>query len=206
VRVLATVITIGIGFITLLALLLGNWFPIPDFSIRLNSALNVLLPLTSITIALTILIGVLNLLTVHMGRIMGRRGGAISSVFLILSFVLVITTYFVQRSTSFMLLNTVQVSIESALAALVLFALVYGAATIMRRRTSIAGILFVVAVLIVLIGALPLQMTGGVTSVRDWLLAVPVNAGARGILLGIALATVVAGVRVLIGQDRSYRE
>jgi hypothetical protein len=47
---------------------------------------------------------------------------------------------------------------------------------------------------------------GTFTIVRDWLLAVPVSAGARGILLGIALATVVTGVRVLIGQDRSYRD
>jgi len=38
------------------------------------------------------------------------------------------------------------------------------------------------------------------------MLSVPVSAGARGILLGIALAITVAGVRVLIGQDRSYRE
>ena len=37
-------------------------------------------------------------------------------------------------------------------------------------------------------------------------MTVPVNAGASGILLGIALATVVAGVRVLIGQDRTYGE
>jgi hypothetical protein len=37
-------------------------------------------------------------------------------------------------------------------------------------------------------------------------MAVPVSAGARGILLGIALATVVIGVRALIGQDRSYRD
>jgi hypothetical protein len=34
----------------------------------------------------------------------------------------------------------------------------------------------------------------------------PFSAGGRGILLGIALATLVTGVRVLIGQDRSYGE
>ena len=36
-------------------------------------------------------------------------------------------------------------------------------------------------------------------------MTVPVSAGARGMLLGIALATVVTGLRVLLGQDRSYR-
>ena len=34
---------------------------------------------------------------------------------------------------------------------------------------------------------------------------IPVSAGARAMLLGIALGMVVAGVRVVLGQDRSYR-
>jgi hypothetical protein len=195
-----------VSLITLLALLLGGWFPVPSLTASVSGALNVLLPLATITIALSIVSGILNLLAVHTGRITGRRGGAIPSVFLILSFVLVIATYFVQRSTSLMLLETVQVSIESALAALVLFALVYGAATVTRRRTSVSGVVFVGVVLIVLIGALPLQLAAGIGGLRDWLMSVPVNAGARGILLGIALATLVAGVRVLIGQDRAFRE
>ena len=58
--------------------------------------------------------------------------------------------------------------------------------------------------LIVLIGAIP--GLGDIGRVSNWLMAIPVSAGARGILLGIALATIVTGVRVLIGQDRSYRE
>jgi len=62
--------------------------------------------------------------------------------------------------------------------------------------------------LLILIGALPFSTPGIrlIGSIRDWLLAVPVSAGARGILMGIALAVTVAGVRVLIGQDRSYRD
>ena len=111
-----------------------------------------------------------------------------------------------QRSTSTILLESVQVSIESALAGLVLFALVYGAYRLMRRRVTWWGMLFTLVLLIILIGALPLPGAVGLVSVRDWLMSVPVSAGARGILLGIALATVVTGVRVLIGQDRSYRE
>jgi hypothetical protein len=127
-------------------------------------------------------------------------------VFLILSFFLVIGTYGLQRSTSLLLLDTAQVSIESALAGLLLFALVYGAAGVMHRRGVWSGGLFVLVVLIILIGALPLRATSVFTTLRDWLMNVPVNAGARGILLGIALATLIAGVRVLIGQDRSFRE
>ncbi|MBC8170367.1 MAG: hypothetical protein H7X77_01795 [Anaerolineae bacterium] len=205
-RVLATAITIGFGLITLLALLVGDWLLSPATVAILNGLLSILLELVTITLALTVLIGILNLLSVHLGRITRRQHGALPGVILILSFVLVIATYVVQRSTSLILLENVQVSIESALAALVLFALVYGAAGVLRRRTSLAGVLFVAVVLIMLMGALPLSWLSGISGLRDWLLAVPVNAGARGMLLGIGLATLVAGVRVLIGQDRSYRE
>ncbi|HEX2621170.1 MAG TPA: hypothetical protein VHL11_13505 [Phototrophicaceae bacterium] len=218
-RILTTAITIGFGFVTLLALLLGDWIISPNNADWVNrfltsllqlvgngGLLNILLQLVAITLTIMVLVGIANLLLVHFGRVTGRKNGAISSVILILSFVLVIATYIVQRSTSLMLLENVQVSIESALAALVLFALVYGAAGIMRRRTSIAGTLFVGVVLVMLIGALPLRSVSAISGLRDWLMAVPVNAGARGILLGIGLATMVAGVRVLIGQDRSYRE
>jgi hypothetical protein len=110
------------------------------------------------------------------------------------------------RETNQLLLETVQVSVESALAGLIVFALVYGAYRMMRRRVTWSAVLFTLALLIILIGALPLPQVGWLTQLRGWLLAVPVSAGARGILLGIALATVVTGVRVLIGQDRSYRE
>jgi hypothetical protein len=68
------------------------------------------------------------------------------------------------------------------------------------------GILFIITVEIVLIGALPLPGIAPLTVLTDWLMRVPVNAGARGILLGIALATLVTGLRVLIGQDRTYGE
>jgi hypothetical protein len=154
---------------------------------------------------------------VHIGRIVGRRGGWVYSIILVLSTLLVIVLTIAerantltaapgQRSISTILLESVQVSIESALAGLVLFALVYGALRLMRRRVTWWGMLFTLVLLIILIGALPLPGTVGLLSVRDWLMAVPVSAGARGILLGIALATVVTGVRVLIGQDRSYRD
>jgi hypothetical protein len=104
------------------------------------------------------------------------------------------------------LLETVQVSVESALAGLVLFALVYGAYRMLARRVTWGRVVFTLALLVLLVGALPLPELSFFQGVRSWMLAVPVSAGARGILLGIALATVVVGVRVLVGQDQSYKE
>lgn len=216
---IATSITIGFGFLVLLGLLIGDDLGLLSGVFEgtvgldnLRGLTNILLQLVTVTIGLTVFIGVLNLIIVHLGRLRSRRT-AVYSLVVIVSFALVIGTYILEQNTSpgetsinTILLEDVQVSIESALAALLLFALVYGAATVMRRRFSWAGALFVVVVLIVLIGAIPLSQLSIVREISDWLMTIPVNAGARGILLGIALATIVTGIRVLIGQDRSYRE
>ena len=194
---LSSVIAIGVAIIVLVGLLSGT-FAAPT---------NLLLQLAVITVAVTILIGIINLLGIHFRRILGRQRGWVYSIVLVLSTLLVLVLWLTDSDAENMaLLEGVQVSIESALAGLLLFALVYGAYRLMRQRVTWAAMLFIVALLIILIGAVPLREVQALAEIRAWLLAVPVSAGARGILLGIALATVVTGVRVLIGQERSYRE
>jgi hypothetical protein len=209
IAVLGSVIAIGFGLVTLLGLLAG------DTTSPFAALTSALLQLVVVVVATTVLIGILNLLGVHLGRIFRLQSGWVYSVFLVLSTLLVFGLTLAERANALhpqrgarpyttILLETVQVSVESALGALVLFALVYGAYRLMRRGATWTGILFTLALLVILIGAIP--GVGFLESVRAWLLAVPVSAGARGILLGIALATLVAGIRVLTGQDRSYRE
>jgi hypothetical protein len=196
---LSSVIAIGIAIVVLIGLLAGaGVFAGPT---------SLLLQLAVITVAVTILVGIMNLLGIHLRRILGRQRGWVYSIVLVLSTLLVLALWLTDSEAENMaLLEGVQVSIESALAGLLLFALVYGAYRLMRQRVTWAAMLFTVALVIILIGAVPLREVGALGQIRAWLLAVPVSAGARGILLGIALATVVTGVRVLIGQERSYRE
>ncbi len=207
---LSTALVIGVGIITFVGLTIG---------FGLTAISNIFLRLTVITLAITVLIGIFNLVVVHLGRVFGRGkpiSQRINSLVLVISAVGVIVLGALERagvltgspSPTTVLLEGVQVSIESALAGLVLFALVYGAYRLMRRRVTGSGLLFTFVLLLILTGALPFSTPGMrlVAIVRDWLLAVPVSAGARGILLGIALAVTVAGARVLIGQDRSYRD
>ncbi len=196
---ITTAIAIGFGLLTVFGLLSGSG--------AVFDVTSVLLQLTMITVAVTILFGILNLFGVHLRRIGRRAGGWVYSLALIVSAAAVLVLWAIgRRDANAVLLESVQVSVELALAGLVVFALVYGAFRLLRRRVTWSGVLFIIALLIVLIGALPLPQITLLREVRDWLMAVPVSAGARGILLGIALATVVVGVRVLIGQDRSYRE
>ncbi|MBE0691062.1 MAG: hypothetical protein IH587_13165 [Anaerolineae bacterium] len=194
--ILASVITVGVGLVT-----------IYDLTIGTGALAAALLRLVVATLALMIVAGVINLFIVHIGRILRvRRGWVYSFVLLVSAFATVGFWLAGQTQMNDLLLNSVQVPIESALAGLLFFALVYGAYRLLHRKFTWTNLLFIIVLLILLVGALPLDQFGLARQVREWLLSVPVSAGARGILFGIALATIVTGVRILIGQDRSYRE
>lgn len=199
--VFASVTAIGFGLITLIGVLAGSGSGI------FHTLSSLFLQLAMIAVAFTVLLGIGNLLGVHFRRIVGRRAGWVYSLVLIIGALAVLVLWLAGAdATNMLLLESVQVSLEASLAGLVLFALVLGAARMLQRRVSLGGVLFTIVILIVLLGALPLPEVAPLAVVRAWLMAVPVSAGARGILLGIALATVVTGIRVFIGQDRSFRE
>lgn len=212
----AAAIAVGFGLVTLLGLLVGDdlGFLSNILQDRFNISVitNALLQIAVVTAALAVIIGVLNLLAVHGLRVRRRSTSWGYSIILLLSTVAVIGLTVLERNNIVrdpitpLLLENVQVSIESALSGLLLFALVYGAYRALRRGVTGWGLLFVATILVMLAGSLPLPGLALLATLRQWLLDLPVSAGARGILLGIALATVVTGVRVLTGQDRSYRE
>lgn len=193
----ATAVVLAFGLLTLIGLLTGVLGGLADLALQI----------AVMTAGIALLIGVMNLLNVHLRRLLGRQRGALYSLILILSFLLVIALWLMGGDeANLVLLQDVQRSLETALAALLVFALVYGAYRLMRQRVTWAALLFTGALLIVLVGALPLDGLGAVADVRAWMLQVPASAGARGLLIGIALGAIVTAVRVLIGQDRSYRE
>lgn len=212
-RALAAAIVLSIGSITLLGLLVGDDLGALSLVVSapiangpsLRGYAFLFLRLSTIILALTILIGIVNLIVVHARRITRRERGLVYSLIILLSFLGTLIAFAVDRQTGLLLLEEVQVAIESSLASLVFVALVYGAFRMMHRRVTLVRTLFVVSMIVVLVGALPLG-EAVINDFSDLWLRLPVSAGARGILLGIALATLVAGIRVLIGQDRSYRD
>jgi hypothetical protein len=75
----------------------------------------------------------------------------------------------------------------------------------LRRRTADALVIMIVAIIVLLLAALPqaqaLPLLGdGVRVLSDYVAL----AGARGLLIGAALGAVVAGIRVLLGFDQPY--
>lgn len=197
-----------VGLITILSLLLGGRPELygdlagaPVFARLMTLPAAIMLRLVAITSAVTIVIGVSNLLYVHLGRVLR---GAFFSIVMIASFGLTIWWYWSKEGDT-SLLAAVQVPIESALAALLFLSMVQGGARVLNKRFDIWGLLFLTVMVVVLLGSLSIESLAPLRAWSDWLMEIPVSAGARAILLGIALGTVVTGLRVLLGQDRSYR-
>jgi hypothetical protein len=217
---LSAAIVLIVSLTTLLGLLFGDVpYTLPATIPLLGGATGVmptgqiaqvLLRIAVITLAFGIIIGLANLVLTNARRIVSAQTqtwtARLSSIVVLVSFIAGLIVPVLNAEWGDILLEDVQTTIESSLAGLLFFALVYGAFRILRHKVTWTGILFVLTIEIVLLGALPVSAFAPIRDFTDWLMTVPVNAGARGILLGIALATLVTGLRVLIGQDRSYGE
>jgi hypothetical protein len=175
----------------------------------LDALVALLLRLVVIITAVAVLAGVFNLIAVHVRRVVARRGLALYSVVMLASFGLVIFLS-VRRPNEVaearLALEGVQIALELAFASLVLFSLVYGAATLLQRRPSWTSALFVLTVVVMLLARVLMTADAPWAPLVAWVETVPVDAGTRAMLLGIGLATLVAGIRVLVGQDRATRD
>jgi hypothetical protein len=219
--VLLATIVVPVALITLIGL---EPLPLTESFAFINTSAatlsRLLITLVSITAAFAVLLGVVNLLRVHLQNIRQRRR-MVYSILTIAVFLLIVVVRIVERLNqqygwftigdtrtpiiTLTLLDSLQVAVESALAGMLFFFLVFAAFRMMRRGVTVWNALFVMTLLLVL-AAYALPGIGLLGAVRDWLLAVPVTAGTRGLLIGIALGTLFVGIRVLIGQERTFRE
>ncbi len=213
---LLAALTIAIALVTLLGLEPVASLP-PALNQTLNAFSQLLVQLVAVIGALALLIGVSNLVRFHAAQLR-KFPRSLYSLILLLSLFGVLIVRALERggvlrvgadetpALSLLLLDVAQVVVESALTGLIFFALVYAAVRLMRQAVTLWNALFLAALVIVLLGFSPLGGGEALSALREWLLSVPVNAGTRGLLIGVALGIVVVGVRVLIGRDRTFRE
>jgi hypothetical protein len=195
----------AIAVISGVLVLLGYFFPKVFGGIQAT-----LISWAIILAAFALLLGIFNLGLVHWKKVGSEGPKAIYSIVLLVS--LGITIILVGLSgpvggLSLWVFNTFQVPAEISLLAILAVILVYAGARLVSRKPTWYIILFLVTVLVVLLGSVPLFFLGEVdalTTVRNWLAQVPAVAGARGLLLGVALGTVATGLRILLGVDRPY--
>lgn len=163
--------------------------------------------------AAALLLGVLNLLAVHLSKIAAQEKGWPYSALLIggLLITLLVGLFFGEESPLLLsLFQYVQQPVESSLAGLLAVSLTLGAVRLISRRRDLRTYIFLATSFVVLLGTGPWLFGSNsglhqlMVGARNWLSQVWAAGAARGLLLGVALGATATGLRVLLGADRPY--
>ncbi len=156
------------------------------------------------------LVGVLNLILVHGNKIAQREKGSVYSAILLVSLFATFVIGLVlgpSHPGMRVLVDGVIVPVEATLLALLAITLIYASIRLLRRRVNVMSVVFLGTALLMLAASatLPFGEIGILNNfVRPWFQHVLALGGARGILLGVALGTLLTGLRVLFGTERPY--
>lgn len=201
---IAIFIAVFFGLVTLVALLFN-----------MSGVSTIILGWASFLAAVALILGVLNLLMVHLNRLFKERN--LYSGVLVLGMLLVLGTAvldgLMNSNNVDILFNWVQAPLEAALASLlVVFLLLAGVQLFKRQRTRWA-LLFSLSAIVVLLGQallisnlLPATLHQPVNQVVGFVQNIVVSAGIRGLLIGVALATLLLSLRLLMGVERPYNK
>lgn len=172
-----------------------------------------------------VLVGIGNLFAVHLKKIRAKKPGSVYSLvllfFLLLTLFLLIFPLLLQGLVSddlaqvntvsranAIILDGIIIPVEVSLMAVLAVTLIVAAIRMLRTRTDLPAILFLVTAFIVLLGIAPWPLIGQLpfvsNVVRPFIANILALGGARGILIGVALGTLTTGLRILLGVDRPY--
>ncbi len=163
--------------------------------------------------AIALFLGLFNLVSVHWRKVSEQRVGWPYSAILIVAFFLTLVLGLVFGPDSpvvLLLFEYVQLPVEASLSALLVVSLTLAGYRLISRRRDLISAIFIVTALLVLLGSGPgLVSSGGqaflfFNGLRNWLAQVVAAGGARGVLLGVALGSIVTGLRILMAVDRPY--
>ena len=213
-HIILTVIALSTGIIVLLSFVVN--------SANLRSFRSVLVEWTVIVVAFAMLIGVLNVLNVHARRVL-KGQSVIYSLILVGAFSVVFVSGILPPKwlpSDFpqftgpdglvmdFVFRYIQRPVQATLFSLMAFFVVTAAWRAFRIHSAASLVMFISAIL-VLLGSIYLNVGNAwqtIVDIKDWVLRVPAMAGARGILLGIVLGTVVTGMRFLLGIEKPYTD
>jgi len=155
-----------------------------------------------------IFIGIFSLFLVHFKKIQKKEKGSVYSILLIISLLATFLFGLVKPGQVGKVFTTVQLPVEASLMALLTVTLTYASIRLLRRRLDLFSVIFLLTAVLILLGTAPLPFLGNVPGLSTWarpfISHVLAGAGARGILLGMALGTLTTGLRILFGADRPY--
>ncbi|HJR80816.1 MAG TPA: hypothetical protein VJ821_12135 [Anaerolineales bacterium] len=200
ISIASAIVAIAAGIIVLLGYFVSIP-PLPDLRLLLTN--------WAILIAgMAVLVGIYNLVAVQMEKIRTRQKGGVYGALLVLSLIITFGLGLLlgpQDPFMRLVVEAVIVPVEAALMAILAVTLIYASIRLFQRRMDLTSVLFLVAALLFMLAMMPTPF-GPVPG--DWFILLVEGAiargGARGLLIGIALGTLLTGLRVLFGMDRPY--
>ncbi len=197
---LAAAIAIAVG----LVILAGYFLPIP----LLQSVRTLLLGWAVSLIGVTLLIGVIGLIGNQWRKMRDKEQKSGFSPVLILAFLitLLMGILLTPAHPGFQkVVTAIQVPIEASLLAVVSVVLILAGFRLVQRKKGWMAVVFLgSAIVYMLIGSgiiLASSADGG--GFVGFISRLPI-AGGRGILLGVALGSLITGIKILVGVERPY--
>jgi len=207
----AAALAIAFGLIVLL----GYFIPAGNTEYAFLITLRSIIVGGAVTLAgFAALVAIWGLVGAHLHKLRARRNPDRYSIFMLLGFFITFGygfyVYFFEPTSILdyqQIVNAFQVPVETSLMAVLAVVLTMASFRLFQNRKGLLPVVFGVSVLIFLLlnsGILHSQQN---IPFVDWALdaihTLPV-AGARGILLGVALGSLMAGLRILFGVERPY--
>jgi len=202
-RLVAVAVAMGVGL-----LVLASYF-VTDA--RLDALVSRLVYIASIIAAFALFLGLGNLIRFHLRRIRARSPESPYSFVLLGALAATAAVGFIGGGPASQwmqyLFDNVLFPLQAAIYSLLAFFIVTATYRAFRVR-NVESALFVIFAIVVLLGQTPAGalLWEELPAVKDWVFDVPVLAGTRGILIGVALGTLATGMRVLLGVDRPYAD
>lgn len=200
--IFSAVIAISVGVITLL----GFFIPVPLLqNLRLT-----LIDWAIILAGVAGLVAIIHLMRVHWNKATAEQDKDVTSWFLLIAFIITFAAGMIlnpNHPSMQKVVTHIQVPFEASLMGILSIFLIVAAVQFFRRRHGLMSLVFAVSAFIFLIiGSGVLAGAANMPLIKDILAALntlPI-AGARGILLGVALGSLTTGLRILLGSDRPY--
>jgi hypothetical protein len=199
----STAVAIAVGLLVLVGYFIATPLLIALRTTLLNWAI--------ILAAFALFIGLFNILIVHIKKIRSKqKGSAYSLVLIIFMLVTLMLGLWLRPDHTVVsfIFHSIQLPVEASLMAMLVVTLTYASIRLLRRRANLFSVIFLATALLILLGTAPLPLIGYVPIlsdlIRPFIAQVLAAAGARGILIGVALGSLTTGLRILFGADRPY--
>jgi hypothetical protein len=188
--------------------LVGYFFNLGSISLLRDLLLNWAIILAGVAL----MVGVINLVRMHLRKVENKAKGSLNSIVLVCSFflTLAIAGYFGLASDwSQWIYNSILVPIETSLIAILAIFLILTLPKMLKRRMGMESVFFIAVILFILLGYISIfgeyipAIFGDNGLYRSIINLVAIS-GIRGLLIGIALGAIATGIRVIIGSDRPY--